>query len=532
MKIIQSFWSGGRDMIENRFGWVSPQYHLMAWALSCLKIKEFYPNLHLYTDSNGFEVLIKRLKLPYKSVDICYDNIPYNKHHWAATKIMSYAKQHEPFIHVDADVFIWERFNSDIENGGLIAQNLEHGTEYSRDIIKSLRDKIEGIPAYLNDELNKESIPSYNAGILGGHDIAFFQKFAEQSLALVDANNDSIDDERMSLNFNILFEQILFSALSIKENKKVTTFFKDAFDDKGYYTPMFADFSKVAIGQTYFHLIGGQKRNKSICELMSSVLLKHYPEHYFRIISLFPKRHRYFHSKVSLITPAFERKTEKRTTSAGPGLFRFPRTRLAISQQYGGNENGGVSHQEISFFVEHSGSVVIKQVYQYEVVLSSLFDKWQHVPAGDLYSIERTACHYFPFFGLHKAEQLDVTLTRHPFLEIIEDSFHWSQDSKRLINIDIGLAPFEDSDGIACIPRLFLKGYDEILIDKLDYNILTLLKVPLTLRGLLESLKPYFSDAEIEEDYAAIYKLFIRKLKHLFHSKCIFIEGTPSRRAT
>ncbi len=41
MKIIQSFWTGGRNMLHDNFGWHSPQAHLMAWALSSLNIKKF-----------------------------------------------------------------------------------------------------------------------------------------------------------------------------------------------------------------------------------------------------------------------------------------------------------------------------------------------------------------------------------------------------------------------------------------------------------------------------------------------------------
>ena len=39
MKIVQTFWHGNNSLLDNSFGWMNPQYHLMSWALSCLFFK-------------------------------------------------------------------------------------------------------------------------------------------------------------------------------------------------------------------------------------------------------------------------------------------------------------------------------------------------------------------------------------------------------------------------------------------------------------------------------------------------------------
>ena len=55
MKIVQTFWHGNNSLLDNSFGWMNPQYHLMSWALSCLSLKDNYQNIVLYTDSHDIK---------------------------------------------------------------------------------------------------------------------------------------------------------------------------------------------------------------------------------------------------------------------------------------------------------------------------------------------------------------------------------------------------------------------------------------------------------------------------------------------
>lgn len=58
MRIIQTSWTAGRDPLKHSFGWLRPEYNLMAWMLSCLSIKEHYDEVALYTDVQGKQVPI------------------------------------------------------------------------------------------------------------------------------------------------------------------------------------------------------------------------------------------------------------------------------------------------------------------------------------------------------------------------------------------------------------------------------------------------------------------------------------------
>tara|TARA_B110000908_G_scaffold172725_1_gene242401 strand:- start:7974 stop:8471 length:498 start_codon:yes stop_codon:yes gene_type:complete len=152
MKIVQTFWSGNsKDIIKDTFGWYAPEYHLMSWALSCLQLRKFYDNVVLYTDEKGYELLINYLKLPYTKVIVNLDEL--NKDDsdlWALSKIHTYSKQDEPFLHVDGDVFIWEAFNKDIMKANLIAQNKEIGTAH---FYESMFDSIEQELIYLPKDI-------------------------------------------------------------------------------------------------------------------------------------------------------------------------------------------------------------------------------------------------------------------------------------------------------------------------------------------------------------------------------------------
>lgn len=47
MKIIQTFWSGGRNPLEHSFGWPHAEYNLMSWTLSCLSLREHFDQVEL-----------------------------------------------------------------------------------------------------------------------------------------------------------------------------------------------------------------------------------------------------------------------------------------------------------------------------------------------------------------------------------------------------------------------------------------------------------------------------------------------------
>jgi hypothetical protein len=519
MKILQSFWSCDKSLLKNSFGWLSPQHHLMAWTLSCLKLHEHYEDLNLYTDTNGYEIFIKQLKLPYKTVQTTYDHI-HKKHenNFAIAKMMTYAAQHEPFIHVDGDVFIWDRFNSELENAELIVQNLETGTTYYRHLMDALKQELTYLPDFLEEEMNKVSIPSVNAGILGGNDIAFLNRYANAGLNLIEKNCPDEEKCNLSGNFNILFEQILFYALSNKENKKIGYLFDETFEDYGYSKAQFADLSSVPQRHTYLHLIGGKKRDSEICELMSRTLFQQYPEYFYRIICLFKNEHLYFHTRIKTFLPeSWDDHPKIVSEENGPVKYSpYHRTKQAIGEDHQPNKN--LTIHQLHDLVEKFATVELKEVFQYEKQLAALTHSWQNISTGYLYALEGIPANHFElYFQLNELQQ-NTILQKNPYLVIIEDSFSWTSETKNRINPYLISKNKDETLGLACMPQLFFNGHNEVIIDELEYNILTLLERPVPLKDLVQEIGSILSDGEV-----IIYKLTLIKLKRLFLNKCIFI---------
>jgi hypothetical protein len=130
-KIVQTLWTKpvfeDNSNIHQRFhgGWLNKKYNFMAWTLSCLQSKKFYENVELVTDARGKLLLIDNLELPYTNVRVeldCLNNYPNIL--WTLPKIYTYSIQDEPFIHIDGDVFIWEKFHEKIESANYVHSKL------------------------------------------------------------------------------------------------------------------------------------------------------------------------------------------------------------------------------------------------------------------------------------------------------------------------------------------------------------------------------------------------------------------------
>ena len=292
MKVLQSLWSkpgnktGTAFSERNRCGWPSKKYNYLAWALSSLQLRQFYDEVELVTDKDGYELLIEKMGLPYTSVKVILDDLKdYHPDLYALGKIHAYSVQEKPFIHVDGDVFIWERFNSDFENSALLCQNMESGTDYNRwylNVFMEVAENFEFYPDVMDKSISKNNcIVAINAGIIGGNDMEFFRDFTKEAIDFVNRNLKHLPRIKVDL-FNTIFEQFLFYAMAEQRGLKINL-----------YNPLFeqiwaeiSDFTRVPSKVKYIHTIGKLKKSRYIIEAMEDRLAMDYPEHYFRIMNL------------------------------------------------------------------------------------------------------------------------------------------------------------------------------------------------------------------------------------------------------
>ena len=87
---------------------------------------------------------------------------------------------------------------------------------------------------------------------------------------------------------NILYEQMFFAALADREGRSVASVYGKPVKDEGYSGEKFCNLVKFD-EKPFFHILGGHKQDKSVCEMLGKVLLARFPEFYLKVYRLFPE---------------------------------------------------------------------------------------------------------------------------------------------------------------------------------------------------------------------------------------------------
>ena len=322
-------------------------------------------------------------------------------------------------------------------------------------------------------ELEKDSIMSYNAGIIGGNDLEFIAEYCRTAFNFIESNHlNDINSKDIHINNNILFEQILFYAQSNSYNKPVATVLDHSVRDNGYIYDDFCNFYLYDKAKL-LHIIGGHKKNQRICDLLSKTLLNKYPDYYNRVVELFANNHKRMQNKA------------KNTT--------FPDLSVQMC------------------------------IASYQDYLHSLSKKWEKLSYTDLYDWEKCSSSYFMFLNAGKEEQAIFTINRNPYLSIYEIPEPWPTEAKKLLKERINKECHSDHFDIVCIPCLLYEGFKEVLINDLCYNILILIEEEKTFECLFNELLPCFS-SEISKDKEQTYKLILTEVEYLLYHGVICIN--------
>jgi hypothetical protein len=288
MKIVQSLWSkpGKQKGDLNKCGWLDRKHNYMAWALSAFQFRKYYDQLELVTDSDGHDLLVNKLQLPYTSVQIVLDELDhYDENLYTLGKLYAYGIQDEPFIHVDSDAFIWKKFDDKLESAAVICQNKEdaqfHNMLYSKAFIE-MAEGVDWYPPILDESIDKNNrVIAVNTGIFGGHDLSFIKYYAKEAILFVDRNAKRLQKVPVR-NFSVLAEQILLYALAEEKDMPINYLLPNLL----HFNHVFADFTGVPDRTAYIHMMGSLKRQKSILDQMEHRLLLDYPDQYYRIMNL------------------------------------------------------------------------------------------------------------------------------------------------------------------------------------------------------------------------------------------------------
>ncbi|WP_264566438.1 DUF6734 family protein [Flavobacterium sp. N3904] len=284
--IIQSFWSKPffkeNDDLNARFkgGWLNANFFFYSCLLSCLKFKQNYGEVRLYTDNLGKELLIDKLEIPYSKVNLELNELQdYPSELWALGKVLTYSLQEKPFIHADTDVFLWDKLPVDLLKTDLFAQNIELNFPKYNEVLEIVLSEFKNITEELFTIYSKtNNVYAYNAGIIGGTSLDFFKELKSKVFEIIDANLDKLHLIDVGV-FNMVYEQMLGFELATQKNLDIT-FLKSEVNEA--FTNVMK-FHMVPIKETYIHTVGYAKKSLEICEQLKYRLRYEFPEEYGKL---------------------------------------------------------------------------------------------------------------------------------------------------------------------------------------------------------------------------------------------------------
>ncbi len=294
MNFIQTYYPIEPKGLENTCGFLTPEFHWMSWALSCLQIKKFYDKVILYTNDEGKHILIDQLQLPYTDVVVEHNHFKMpHKLLFGLVKIFTYSLQKEPFVHVDSDFYLWSSIPKNVLQAELFAQNPEidktqngNVQAYIAEIDKMYKYKynMRFFENIKEKTTQNGHIVADNMGIFGSNDIDFVQDYCRKVFQFVDNNLENFNTYRPSkANTNLVTEQLFFTYLAKEKNKKVSYLMDKLLhlDEYGFLNKIY---HKPQIPFT--HLVGDFKRNARTIMHVEKILQHDYPQYYERIISV------------------------------------------------------------------------------------------------------------------------------------------------------------------------------------------------------------------------------------------------------
>lgn len=169
MKVVYSHWSAPRFFsVDQR----------IILALSVTLARRHYDRVELITDEPGIRT-IAAMGLPFTRTSTHLQGLDMPPTAWAAGKLRAYSLQWEPFIHVDADVFLFRRLPEHLEQVDVLTQSPEPVEMYAKALAATPQHHVERLT------LPRAQWRAYNAGILGGRHVDFLREYAIEALRAI-----------------------------------------------------------------------------------------------------------------------------------------------------------------------------------------------------------------------------------------------------------------------------------------------------------------------------------------------------------
>lgn len=261
-------------------GFNSWQDFFVSTCLSIDMASRHFPEVHM-VGTKWSNDLFKQVDLPITNYSDELESMKsISQYWWARGKMIAYAMQEKPFVHIDNDVFLWKPLPKRVLEAELCFQSYEPHTApgygfYDR-LKKSTWNKAKIRPSIiLNNEVTDYS---YNCGICGGHYLNIFKMWLSLSAEYIFA------PENQELFFKTAKEDLIHQNL-FHEQYFISSLIK-ALDLRSKVEVIAEDVKGIpeATENGYTHLWGTTKREKVYMSKIKRRLQKENLQLYNRVI--------------------------------------------------------------------------------------------------------------------------------------------------------------------------------------------------------------------------------------------------------
>lgn len=290
LRAVWSFWTKP-FLVDRRFIWTTERHHLLSWILSFHTARQHFEKTALFTDDNGARLLVDDLGIEFDEVSTELNVLKDHDHKWwALGKIYTYRLQTRPFIHIDSDVFLWNKpsFNSEAP---LVAQNPEHfricASYYMPERFELAVKQTPGgwLPTEWEWYRSRGGVQrAESCGIFGGARTDFIRYYAGLAIQFIEhpANQSAWRNLSHDIERNILAEQYLLSACIEYHRNLRDSPYQDLRIQYLFNSQEESFNPKRAAAIGYTHLIAASKRNKYVTDNLEKRVKRDYPAQYER----------------------------------------------------------------------------------------------------------------------------------------------------------------------------------------------------------------------------------------------------------